>query len=115
MRQASNRYRQVIQKTHRTKMNKIEKEMAESISLFALSLLENVIEQEYNNTWNDKVENLFSSSQTKVIQMLENYILKNETILNTLEVRDNLKLFISEVVKNNFNAFKSKFKNKNYE
>ena len=96
-------------------MNEIEKEKAESISLLALSLLDIVIKQEFNNSWNERFENLFNSSQIKVIQMLENYILKDEIILNSLEGRDNLKLFISEVVKNNFNTFKSKFKNKNYE
>ena len=96
-------------------MNEIEKEKAESISLLALSLLDIVIKQEFNNSWNERFENLFISSQIKVIQMLENYILKDEIILNSLEGRDNLKLFISEVVKNNFNTFKSKFKNKNYE
>ena len=96
-------------------MNEIEKEKAESISLLALSLLDIVIKQEFNNSWNERFENLFNSSQIKVIQMLENYILKDEIILNSLEGRDNLKLFISEVVKNNFNTFKSKFQNKNYE
>ena len=96
-------------------MNEIEKEKAESISLLALSLLDIVIKQEFNNSWDERFENLFNSSQIKVIQMLENYILKDETILNPLEGRDNLKLYISDVVKNNFNTFKSKFKNKNYE
>ena len=96
-------------------MNEIEKEKAESISILALSLLEIVIKQEFNNSWNERFENLFNSSQIKVIQMLENYILRDEIILNSLKERDNLKLFISEVVKNNFNTFKNKFKNKNYE
>ena len=96
-------------------MNDIEKEKAESISLLALSLLEIVIKQEFNNSWNERFENLFNSSQIKVIQMLENYILKDEINLNSTVGRDNLKLFISEVVNNNFNTFKSKFKNINYE
>lgn len=101
-------------------MNKIEKEMADSISLLALSILENVIECEFNNSWNEKVENLFISSQIKVIQMLQNYILKNEndkneTILNSLEGTVNPGLLISEVVKNNFKQFKLKYQNKNYE
>ncbi len=92
-----------------------EKEKAESISLLALSLLEIVIKQEFNNSWNERFKNLFNSSQIKVIQMLENYILKDEINLNSTVGRDNLKLFISEVVNNNFNTFKSKFKNINYE
>ena len=75
-------------------MNDIEKEKAESISLLALSLLVIVIKQEFNNSWNERFENLFNSSQIKVIQMLENYILKDEINLNSTLGRDNLKLFI---------------------
>jgi hypothetical protein len=101
-------------------MNEIEKEKAESFSLLALSLLEIVVKQEFNNSWNERFENLFNSSQVKVIHTLENYILKAENTkdgitLNFPEGTDNLRLLISEVVKNNFNTFKNKFKNKNYE
>ncbi len=101
-------------------MIEIEKEKAESISLLALSLLDIVIKQEFNNSWDERFENIFNSSQAKVIQMLENYILKAENnkeviTLNFPEGTGNLRLFISEVVKNNFNTFKSKFENKNYE
>jgi hypothetical protein len=101
-------------------MNEIEKEKAESISLLALSLLEIVIKQEFNDSWSERFENLFNSSQAKVIQMLENYILKAENnkdgiTLNFPEGTDNLRLLISEVVKYNFNTFKIKFKNNNNE
>jgi hypothetical protein len=52
--------------------------------------------------------------------MLENYILtaennKDGITLNFPEGTDNLILVISEVVKNNFNTFKIKFKNNNNE
>ena len=101
-------------------MNEIEKEMAESFSLLALSLLEIVIKQEFNNSWNERFEKLFIASQIKVIHSLENYIIKAEynrdgLTINFPDGTENMKFLISELVKKQFNTFKSKFKNNNNE
>ncbi len=101
-------------------MNELEKQKAENFSLLALSLLEIVLKKEFNNSWNDRFEDLFTASLNKVIFMLENHILRPEyksdgLTINYPEGSDNLRDSISVFVTSSFNDFKRNFKNNNNE